>query len=664
MIYKNRKSRPIGAVAALCACMTLGMGSADANNAKLSLVDPNFVFVAERERFVEARKALASGSVEEFDRLYASLEGYPLQPYLAQEKLFRQWGKDRPDSQSIAELEAFAKEHDQNHLVRKLTRRLQNRFADTEQWQSFLRVSNFRRATSMPCTEIRAKFELGQLKKFDQSSLDLWLKPKKHPEMCRDVLAKLEVASTLSVINIWEKIYAAMEANKPEFAEPLLNYLASADRAKVRRWIESVKKPQSFLLSDELAKDTVLNRRIIAHLVVEWSREDTTAAMNHWLSIRDDYVFFSDRYYDTHRAIAMRSAYRRMPEAQEWLYTFKAKPEDLELQEWRIRTALLAEDWQAILRGIKELPLEEQQEDHWAYWEARALQRLGQPAEAKAIYEELAELQSYHGFLSADRLERDYLIYDDPFVVDRGLLDEVAAAPELIRAREFHFAELPHESRREWNSWLSDKSADELAAGAVLASHWSLYDRAIFTAGKTEQKRAISVRFPVLYRPEVAKAAAKHRIDPAWIFGVMRRESAYIRDIKSGAGAVGLMQLMPNTAKYVAKLQGDKNWRGDLTNASTNINFGAFYLRHVMDKFEDHQVLATASYNAGPHRIDKWLGNRTQDADIWIDTIPFTETRRYVRAVMAYAAIYEFHLTGESSRLSTKLRPIPASPDV
>ena len=455
-----------------------------------------------------------------------------------------------------------------------------------------------------------------------------------------------------------------MEANKPEFAEPLLNYLASADRAKVRRWIESVKKPQSFLLSDELAKDTVLNRRIIAHLVVEWSREDTTAAMNHWLSIRDDYVFFSDRYYDTHRAIAMRSAYRRMPEAQEWLYTFKAKPEDLELQEWRIRTALLAEDWQAILRGIKELPIEEQQEDHWAYWEARALQRLGQPAEAKAIYEELAELQSYHGFLSADRLERDYLIYDDPFVVDRGLLDEVAAAPELIRAREFHFAELPHESRREWNSWLSDKSADELAAGAVLASHWSLYDRAIFTAGKTEQKRAISVRFPVLYRPEVAKAAAKHRIDPAWIFGVMRRESAYIRDIKSGAGAVGLMQLMPNTAKYVAKLQGDKNWRGDLTNASTNINFGAFYLRHVMDKFEDHQVLATASYNAGPHRIDKWLGNRTQDADIWIDTIPFTETRRYVRAVMAYAAIYEFHLTGESSRLSTKLRPIPASPDV
>jgi len=144
----------------------------------------------------------------------------------------------------------------------------------------------------------------------------------------------------------------------------------------------------------------------------------------------------------------------------------------------------------------------------------------------------------------------------------------------------------------------------------------------------------------------------------------MRRESAYIRDIKSGAGAVGLMQLMPNTAKYVAKLQGDKNWQGDLTHAGTNINFGAYYLRHVMDKFDDHQVLATASYNAGPHRIDKWLGKNIQDADIWIDTIPFTETRRYVRAVLAYSAIYEYHLTGKPKPLKEKLRPIPASPEV
>ncbi len=663
MIKKYRNCRPLGPLAALCACLSLAAG-VSANTAKLSLVDPNFIYVAERERFVEARKALAAGSMETFDSLYNSLDGYPLQPYLAHENLLRDWSVNRPTADDIDELSQFAKSVGQTHLTRKLTRKLQKRFADTEQWKLFLDLSDFRQAASLSCTTTRAKYELGQLKVFDQASLDLWLQPKKQPQICAEVLTVLEATSTLSVIDIWEKIYQAMAADKPEFAKPLLNYLATADRKKVAQWMASIDDPKAYLLSGELAADNVLNRRIIADLVVKWSKEDTTAAMNHWLSIRDDYVFYADRYYDTNRAISMRSAYRRMPEAHQWLYTFDAKPADLELQEWRIRTALRAEDWPAVRSGISELPVIEQQEDHWAYWEARALQQLGEPARAQVIYQELAELQSYHGFLSADRLKLDYSIYDDPFVVDRALLDEIAAEPELIRAREFHFANLTGESRREWNSWIRNKSENELAAGAVLASHWSLYDRAIFTAGKTEQKRAISVRFPVLYRPEVAKASAKNRIEPAWIFGVMRRESAYIRDIKSGAGAVGLMQLMPNTAKYVAKLQGDKNWKGDLTNASTNIDFGAYYLRHVMDKFDDHQVLATASYNAGPHRIDQWLDSNIQDADIWIDTIPFTETRRYVRAVMAYAAIYEYHLTGQASRLSTKLRPIPASPDV
>jgi len=118
---------------------------------------------------------------------------------------------------------------------------------------------------------------------------------------------------------------------------------------------------------------------------------------------------------------------------------------------------------------------------------------------------------------------------------------------------------------------------------------------------------------------------------------------------------------MPNTAKYVAKLQGDSNWKGDLTDVETNIGFGTFYLRHVLDKFDDHQVLATASYNAGPRRVGIWLPPEDMPADVWIDAIPYTETRRYVRAVMAYTAIYEWHLTKQPERLSSKLLVIPAA---
>lgn len=663
MTISFKKRRPVWLLAVAVVFPTLAVVTSDSQAAP-PLADPNFVFVAERQRFIEALAALDAGSLEEFDALYVSLKDYPLQTYLAYQRLSKKWSANRPGAEALDELNTFVKQTDQTHFSRKLTRQLQMRFADTGQWKTYLAISELKLAASLPCRTLQAKHELGQLKGFDDTSLALWVKPAKYSDACSAVLSHLEATSTVPVSAIWDKIFNAMEADNPELALPVLNYLATSDRGLVQRWIESVKTPSAFLLSGALDKDTVLNRRIIANLVVEWSKEDTPAAMQHWLSVKDNYLFYRDRKYDTHRAIAMRSAYRRMPEAYGWLYTFEAKPDDLELQEWRVRTALLAEDWKSVRKSISELPPVEQQEDHWAYWEARALQVLGRPLEAKAIYTDLAQLQSYHGFLSADRLKQEYTLFDDPFIVDRSLLNDVAQDQRLIRAREFNFVQLSYESRREWNSWLNGRSQEELAAGAVLATHWSLYDRAIYTAGKTQQKRAISVRFPVLYRSEVAKAAMTNRIDPAWIFGVMRRESAYIRDIRSGAGAIGLMQLMPNTAKYVAELQGDKNWQGDLTDASTNINFGAFYLRHVMDKFKDHQVLATASYNAGPHRVDNWLEDKALDADIWIDTIPFTETRRYVRAVLAYAAIYEYHLTGKPVPLSSKLWTVPAAPEV
>jgi len=637
--------RPLLLLTSLCLC-PVALLSADSHRKDPPLADPNFVYVAERQRFIEARSALAAGSMDSFESLYTSLKDYPLQPYLHHERLAKKWRSERPGANAIAELDGFAELKNQTSLTRKLTRILQRPLA-----------------ASLPCTVLEAKHELGKLDGFDDSSLKLWVQAKKHPEKCAEALTHLETISTVPIVSIWEKIYTAMEANKPAHAEPVLNYLASRDRALVKQWIESKDNPVPFLTSGDLREDTVLNRRIIADLVVEWSRDDTTAAMNHWLKVRDSYLFYKDRFYDTSRAIAMRSAYRRMPEAQDWLYTFVNKPDDLELQEWRIRTALLAEDWEAVVKSISELPQVEQEEDHWAYWVARALQLDGKESEANLIYSRLAKLQSYHGFLSADQLDQPYAIYDEPLIVERSLLNELANDPELLQAREFHYVQLPHESRRVWNNWLSNQSPENLAAGAVLASHWSLYDRAIFTAGKTEQKRAISVRFPVLYRPDVARAALENRIDPAWIFGVMRRESAYIRDIKSGAGAVGLMQLMPNTAKFVARLKGDADWRGDLTKAETNIDFGAFYLRHVMDKFDDHQVLATASYNAGPHRITQWLGDNVLDADIWIDTIPFTETRRYVRAVLAYAAIYEYRLNGKPQTLASKLKRVPAGAD-
>ena len=230
----------------------------------------------------------------------------------------------------------------------------------------------------------------------------------------------------------------------------------------------------------------------------------------------------------------------------------------------------------------------------------------------------------------------------------------------MIRAREYAHVGLTHSSRGEWRSNVDDRPEQEIAASAVLAAQWGMHDRAVYSAGRADRRRAISLRFPLLHRTAVARESVANRIDPAWVFGVMRRESAYISDVRSHAGAIGLMQLMPRTASYVAGLKGQANWRGDLTDVRTNIAFGSFYLRHVLDEFDEHQALATASYNAGPSRVQQWKMPTAMEADVWVDTIPFTETRRYVRAVLAYASIYQWRLSGKATRLSTMMPLVPA----
>ena len=619
---------------------------------------------SQRLQFTLARAQLAAGENADFERSLKALQDYPLHDYLLFEQLQRRFASVKPSGDDIDALNDFETNTGHQSLSSRLTRTLQSRLADTGQWQLFLSVGQSRLAAGMPCTTLRAKHETGQLEGFDEQVIKQWVKPSAPDAVCADVIAQIEEEHTPPLAAIWERIYQAMEANKPEYAQAMLGYLSTSDRKRVQDWIDAQKNPQKLLRSGALDENTVFNRRMVADLIMDWSRDDTPAAFEHWMTIRSNYTFYEDRYYDTQRALVMRAAYRRLPEAQGWLAETEGRADDLELAEWRVRTALLAEDWPAVLETIKRLPAAEQEEDHWAYWVARAYEQLGRADDAQPIYTALAKLQSYHGFLAADRLGVEYAIYDKPIKPKPELLTALRTDPALVRAREFNLVDLENESRREWNNWLQGRAPAEAAASAVLASEWGMYDRAIYSAGRSgeEWRRAISLRFPLLYRADVAQASSDYSIEPAWIYGVMRRESAYIRDVRSGAGAIGLMQLMPRTAQYVANLQGQKDWHGDLTDASINIGLGTHYLRYVMNKFDDHQVLATASYNAGPHRVDQWLRENEIEADIWIDTIPFTETRRYVRAVMAYAAIYEYQLTGEAQRLAQKLRMVPADP--
>jgi len=617
--------------------------------------------VADRAVFIEAQKALESGDLEKYKPLRETLRDYPIAHYLDYLELRQLYAKSNPVKSHVAKLNQFEQDSGDETLTRNLTRQLQRRAADEQQWALYQGLEKSRLASELPCASLQAQVALGAVNSLNEDALALWTTAKKYPKACAALLSKLEKQGTPSIKAIWQRIYSSVDEGKPQFAKDVVHYLGNRDAKPVRGWLKARDNPKPYLHSDALKQDTAFNRRALVDLVLVWSKTDPVSAMNYWQTVYNNYTFFKDRYYDTHRLLAMRGAYRRLPESYEWLNSLQARDDDLELKEWRIRAALYEQDWKNVLRSLKRLPPEEQEEDHWAYWEARALEESGHLPQAEAIYQKLAKLPTYHGFLSADRIDANYAIADVPVTATdadiAGLENNIA----LIRAREYYQVDIPWEGRREWNALLKDAEPATLEAMTVLATRWQLLDRAIYSAALADRKQALSQRFPVMFQPEVDAAAQKNDIPVAWVYGVMRRESAYMRDVKSSAGAIGLMQLMPNTAKYVAKLQGDKNWRGDLTDVATNIGFGTFYLRHVMDMFDDHQVLATASYNAGPRRVSIWLPPDPMNADVWIDAIPYTETRRYVRAVLAYTAIYEWHLTGQASRLSDKLQMVPAA---
>jgi len=619
-------------------------------------------YADERALFIQARKAFNDGNLDDFKRLRNEIgNAYPIAHYLDFIELKQVFSEQKPEKSHAGLLNKFERDTKDKSLTKQLTQHLQRRAASEENWVLFDGLSKSAYAADMVCDKLQSQASAGKLKTFNEAALELWVEPKDHPERCAALLDELESRKAPPVAAIWERIYKSIDAKKPEYAESVLHYLGRKDQKPVKDWIAARKNPKAYLTSGALNKDTSFNRRALAELVLLWSKDDPVSAMSYWLDNYERYRFYNDRYYDTHRLLAMRGAYRRLPESYAWLNSVQAREDDLELFEWRVRSALYEQDWENLLRSLKQLPKEEQIEDHWAYWEARALEEMGKPSQATTMFKELSLLPTYYGFLAADKISADYAIKDNPIDANASVLTELQGNPGLIRAREYYQVNVPWEGRREWNAQFEDANPEKLAALAVLAGRWGLYDRAIFSAGRAEKKKALSTRFPVVYRSEVDRAAAKNRIPPAWVFGVMRRESAYIRDVRSSAGAVGLMQLMPQTAKYVAKLQGNKNWKGDLTDIETNIGFGTFYLRHVMDKFDDHQVLATASYNAGPKRVSIWLPPIDMPADVWIDSIPYTETRRYVRAVMAYTAIYEWHLTKKPARLSSKLKQVPAA---
>ena len=428
-------------------------------------------------------------------------------------------------------------------------------------------------------------------------------------------------------------------------------------------WIR-INSPKSKLRTNSLVKDNHLNRQIIRHGLQRLARKDLTAAHNLWLDIQEDYAFGSDLHDEVERSFALRAAYRHDDRATTWMYQLPKDLMDPSTSMWRARSAIRSLDWDLVLRGISMLTEEEKAEPQWQYWKARALSEKGLQTDAKVLYQKIASERSYYGFLAADKLSMPYNIVNDPVQYSVQEFEKIEQAPGIIRAGELLLVGQLTDARREWNHATQNYTQLQYQIAASLAHQWQWHDYAIRTIAKSEYFDDLGIRFPTPFTSQVTKYSTKRSLEPAFVYGIIRRESAFNPQARSPVGARGLMQLMPATAKQVSKqLKLRAPSRQDLYTPSFNINLGSKYIGDMLNKFNGHRALASAAYNAGPHRVNAWLPEKNElPADVWVDTIPFTETREYVRAIFAYTAMFEWKLNQSPTRLSVHLQPIPPIP--
>ena len=621
----------------------------------LGFSPPDRELELQRLSFKEAQHAFRNNDIDEYERLIAELIDYPLYPYLRYAELLRDLDR-APDH----EVEAFLSDYRNTPLPHRLRGTWLKSLAKAERWDKFLSVYDGREGTAFVCQYYYALIENGRTIDHEEIIDRVWRVGKSQPAACDPLFNWLKRRGHLGSNDIWKRIYLAMDQGQLGLARHLSKTLKKSDQARVEFWIRLHHAPERKLSSLSSIKNDRLTRRMALHAIKRLAKQDVNEGRREWNQLKHRYNFNQASRNEIERYIALLASYRAHPQALEWFDELSTEAITPHVRLWYTRSALRSERWDLLVESIPTLDAKQRKRTMWRYWLARALEQQGEEEEAQELYIELAERRDYYGFLAADRLDAPYALYKSAIVVDGADAKELLDEPGMLRAHELYRIGSYTDARAEWYLAIRGFSRDQQKLAALLAREWSWHEMAARMAAKVGAWNDLDLRFPAPFRDGVTLAANEHALAPSLVYGVMRRESIFSEDARSSAGALGLMQLMPATAKRTAEDLGLPAPRvPDLLDGDYNIGLGTSYLRELLDGFDEHLVLAVAAYNAGPHRVSDWLPeNRTLAADAWIDTIPFYETRRYLRAVLAYKTIYHWQLGKPCLRLSQLMQPI------
>ena len=589
--------------------------------------------------FIAARQAFQAGNSARLDIHVRRLQGHVLEPYAAYYQLRLQLENVNADA-----VKKFLSQYQDSSLADRLQGEWLKTLGKKQQWELFAAEypALINKDTELICYSLQQRLAANDSAVLTEAR-PLWFNAHDLPTNCTPLFEALTVAGLLTEEDVWARLRLTLEAGNVSVAKHVNRYLPADQALNERKLDDATSNPLHYLDKQRHEIQTRADREVALYAMLRLLRSGTDQAFAYWPKVRERLDPAEQSYFLGH--LASQAARRLDPRALGWFRQAAATHPSTPLSDtqlaWQTRAALRAGDWKMVLGSIEAMSAAEQQAGVWRYWKARALKTKGRTTEANALLAPLSSEHNFYGQLAEEEMGVVIGIPDEPYKAGTEEIAAIQQLPGIQRALALYRLNLRTEATREWNWTIRGYDDRRLLAAAEVARRNGVYDRAISTADRTVQQHDFSLRFVAPHREALQNHLQQQQLDEAWVYGLIRQESRFITDAKSSAGATGLMQLMPATAKWVAKKMSMQNYHHALANeVNTNLALGTYYLKHVLTTLDNQPLLASAAYNAGPGRARQWRDAMPLEGAIYAETIPFSETRDYVKKVMSNSMYY------------------------
>jgi len=546
---------------------------------------------------------------------------------------------------NLPTIQAFIKQNSTYKISDDLQRSYLYYLAKNKYWSEYLTFyPALPKSKDLKCYQFQAKIALNKAQKIWPEVKKTWLTGYSLPNACDPVLAYYFANKKISQPLIWDRFTLAYLNNQTSLLRYLSKLMNLSNQALAKQLLAVNQAPEKILTNSLFKKRKESQYDLLVPTIKRLARKDINLGIDAY-TLYDKKIGFNHiekeslKKYFVNRILILENS-----DLFPWMDKELPKLHDDSLIERRVRYAIKHNNWSEIEFWIDKLSPSQKQNSKWQYWQARVFENNRASKKADLIYKRLANTRTYYGFLAAQKLGMTYQF--NAFTVPDNLKSLGQYKSSLSHIGELFFQKHITLLKREWVALLQGKSIEQQRQFGLYAKQNGWSHLSVIASIRSKSWDALNIRFPEV-RPDIFNYTAdKYKIAPSYIYAITRQESSFDEYANSPAGAKGYMQLMPRTAKETARKIGLTNYKGtkQLSEGEINLQLGSAYLNMLLKRYQGNRILATAAYNAGPNRVDRWLVNAQKNSlsmDSWVESIPYNETRRYVKNVLAYNVIYQ-----------------------